>query len=79
MRYFQKAMRRADIPIRYSEGFSPHQVMSFAAPLGIGIESDSEYLDIEVTDSIDPSEAIKRLNSVMCEGIEIIDWMQRTL
>ncbi len=76
MRYFQKAMRRADIPIRYSEGFSPHQVMSFAAPLGIGIESDSEYLDIEVTDSIDSSEAIKRLNSVMCEGIEIIEWKQ---
>ena len=76
MRYFQKAMRRADIPIRYSEGFSPHQVMSFAAPLGIGIESDSEYLDIEVTDSIDSSEAIKRLNSVMCEGIKIIEWKQ---
>ena len=33
MRYFQKAMRRADVDIKYSEGFSPHQVMSFAAPL----------------------------------------------
>ena len=32
MRYFQKAMRRADIDIAYSEGFSPHQIMSFAAP-----------------------------------------------
>ena len=30
MRYFQKAMRRADVDIRYSEGFSPHQIMSFA-------------------------------------------------
>lgn len=48
MRYFQKAMRRADIDIKYSEGFSPHQIMSFAAPLGVGITSDGEYLDIEV-------------------------------
>ena len=47
MRYFQKAMRRADVDIRYSEGFSPHQIMSFAAPLGVGITSDGEYLDIE--------------------------------
>ena len=39
MRYFQKAMRRADVDIRYSEGFSPHQIMSFAAPLGVGLES----------------------------------------
>ena len=48
MRFFQKVMRRADVDIRYSEGFSPHQIMSFAAPLGVGITSDGEYLDIEV-------------------------------
>ena len=43
MRYFQKAVRRADIDIRYSEGYSAHQIMSFAAPLGVGITSDGEY------------------------------------
>lgn len=37
MRYFQKAIRRADVGIRYSEGFSPHQIMSFAAPWGLGL------------------------------------------
>ena len=41
MRYFQKVMRRADVDIRYSEGFSPHQIMSFASPLGVGMESRS--------------------------------------
>ena len=53
MRYFQKVMRRADVNIRYSEGFSPHQIMSFAAPLGVGLTGSGEYLDIEVlaTDS----------------------------
>ncbi len=76
MRYFQKAMRRANIPIRYSEGFSPHQIMSFAAPLGVGVESDSEILDIEITEKIDPQQALGRLNDVMCEGICILEWRE---
>ena len=42
MRYFQKAMRRAHIDICYSEGGSPHQIRSFAAPLGLGITSAGE-------------------------------------
>ena len=37
MRYFQKANRRAELPVAYSEGFHPHQIMSFAAPLGMGL------------------------------------------
>ena len=48
MRYFQKAIRRSGLPIKYSEGFNPHQIMSFAAPLGVGITSDGEYMDIEL-------------------------------
>ena len=72
MRFFQKAIRRADIDVRYSEGFSPHQIMSFAAPLGVGIESFGEYLDIEVL-SMDSTEAMQQaLNAVMVEGVEIL-------
>lgn len=58
MRYFQKAMRRAHIDICYSEGFSPHQIMSFAAPLGVGITSDGEYMDIEVHTSASTEESL---------------------
>lgn len=71
MRYFQKAMRRAEIDICYSEGFSPHQIMSFAAPLGVGITSDGEYLDIEVHSMRSTKEAVHALNQTMVEGIEI--------
>ena len=72
MRFFQKAIRRAEIDVRYSEGFSPHQIMSFAAPLGVGIESFGEYLDIEVL-SMDSPEAMRQaLNDVMVEGVEIL-------
>lgn len=74
MRYFQKAMRRAGIDIAYSEGFSPHQIMSFAAPLGVGITSDGEYLDIEVKCTRSSEEAIKALNQVMVEGISVLEY-----
>ena len=70
MRYFQKAMRRAHIDICYSEGFSPHQIMSFAAPLGVGITSDGEYMDIEVHTSASTEESLRALNGVMVEGVE---------
>ena len=48
MRFFQKAIRRAGIDVAYSKGFSPHQIMAFAAPLGVGLLSNGEYMDIEV-------------------------------
>ena len=61
MRYFQKAMRRAGVDICYSGGFSPHQIMSFASPLGVGVTSQGEYVDIEV-------------NTVMTEGFAVESW-----
>ena len=75
MRYFQKAMRRANIDIAYSEGFSPHQIMSFAAPLGVGITSDGEYLDIEAKSTKSTQESIAALNAVMVDGIEITQYV----
>ena len=48
MRFFQKALRRAGIDVAYSTGYSPHQIMSFASPLGLGMHSNGEYMDIEV-------------------------------
>ncbi len=74
MRYFQKAMRRADIDIAYSEGFSPHQIMSFAAPLGVGITSDGEYLDIEVNSTGSSKESVAALNDIMVEGVEVVSY-----
>ena len=72
MRYFQKAIRRAEIPIAYTTGFSPHQIMSFAAPLGVGLYSNGEYLDIELTEEM-PTEQMKRqLNGTMAEGVTIL-------
>ncbi len=76
MRYFQKVMRRAEIPIAFTGGFSPHMIMSFASPLGIGLESDGEYLDIELTEPIASNEAVRRMNEVDVEGIEVLSFLQ---
>ena len=75
MRYFQKAMRRADIDICYSGGFSPHMIMSFAAPLGVGITSDGEYVDIEVNSTKSTEESLKALNETMVEGVEVTGYV----
>ena len=70
MRYFQKAIRRAELDITYSTGFSPHQIMSFAAPLGVGMYSNGEYMDIGI-DSVTDAEDIKeRLQAQM--GVDIL-------
>ena len=76
MRYFQKAIKRAGIDVAYSEGFSPHMIMSFAAPLGVGVTSTAEYFDMEINMPISGKEAVKRLNEVMVEGMEIVNMIE---
>lgn len=76
MRYFQKAIRRADIDIRYSEGYSAHQIMSFAAPLGVGITSDGEYFDIDVNSTEDSKKSIDALNAQMVDGVEVTGYVR---
>ncbi|MCI8428674.1 MAG: DUF2344 domain-containing protein [Lachnospiraceae bacterium] len=74
MRYFQKVIRRADIDVCFSEGFSPHMIMSFASPLGVGLTSDAEYVDIRVNTSPSSKEAVRRMNETMAEGMEVVSF-----
>lgn len=76
MRFFQKVMRRAQIPIAFTGGFSPHMIMSFASPLGIGLTSDGEYFDVELTRAISGEEAVRRMNEECVEGIEVLSFRQ---
>ncbi len=74
VRYFQKAMRRAGIDISYTAGFSPHQIMSFAQPLGVGLYSEGEYIDIETAGGLTSREAVDALNAVMADGVRILSY-----
>ncbi len=76
VRYFQKVMRRANVDICYSEGFSPHQKMSFAAPLSVGVISKGEYFDIEVNSSLSSKEMIKSINAQNVEGVKVVSYKE---
>lgn len=75
-RYFHKAMMRAGLPIAFSKGMSPHQITSFAAPLGIGMTSEGEYMDATFNWSYSSEEMLRRLNEVMNEGISVLEFRQ---
>ncbi|MCR5208335.1 MAG: TIGR03936 family radical SAM-associated protein [Eubacterium sp.] len=72
-RAFQRAFSRAEINLRYTEGFNPHPYMSFSLPLSLGVESLCENVDIRLNDGITNEELKERLNSVMPEGLTIKD------
>ncbi|MBR2259347.1 MAG: TIGR03936 family radical SAM-associated protein [Blautia sp.] len=72
MRYFQKAIRRAQLPCAFTGGFSPHIIMSFAAPLGVGTTSRGEYFDLELTEDMPTEEIVRRLDQQMVEGFSVI-------
>lgn len=72
MRYFQKAVRRAGIDVVYSQGYHPHQIMSFACPLGVGVTGETEFLDLEVKGEFTPKEIADRLDQTMTDGFRVI-------
>ncbi len=72
MRFFQKALRRAEIDVKYTSGFSPHPIMTFASPLGVGLESNGEYMDIECESVTDSQDMKRKLNQASAPGIEVI-------
>ena len=76
MRYFQKAIRRAELDVAYSGGFSPHMIMSFASPLGVGVTSSAEYFDIELNAATSSIDMMKRLNDTMADGCRVLSIRQ---
>ncbi len=69
---FSRAIRRAELPVSISNGFNPRFRISFCPPLPLGINSQAEYLDIKVIESVNLKELQKRLNHALPEGIKVI-------
>lgn len=74
VRYFQKVIRRSEVDVAYSEGFSPHQKISFAAPLSVGVLSKGEYFDMEINSTESSATMLKKLNAQNVEGVEILSY-----
>lgn len=71
MRFFQRCFNRAEVQMEYSGGYNPHQKMSFAQPLGVGILSNGEYLDAEIADGQDLARICESLNRVCGDGFSV--------
>jgi radical SAM family uncharacterized protein/radical SAM-linked protein len=72
MSVFSRAVSRAGIPIRFSQGFHPHPKFSFATALSVGVDSYAEYMDMEIEPSMEAPEVCRRLNQSLPEGIRIM-------
>lgn len=72
IRVIERAMRRAEVPLKFSQGFNPHPKISFAAPLAVGVSSQGEYLTIEVEKEINLDEFQKNLNHQLPEGMKFV-------
>lgn len=71
-RLLQRAFRRAEINLSYSQGFNPHPKMSYGNALALGVESQGEYVDIEIEDDITVEEFLRRINEELPKGVEFI-------
>ena len=72
MNVFMRALLRSKLPAAWSEGFNPHLKVSFATALAVGVTSDCEYVDFELTAPVSEFEVAKRLNTQLPRGAEIL-------
>ena len=70
-RMMQRAVRRAEIPLWYTEGFNPHPYISFLLALSLGVESEGEPVDIRIVGDMKPEEVKARLNACLPEGLKV--------
>ena len=73
MQTMQRAFFRAECPLRYSEGFNPHPLISIALPLSVGAASECEIMDFRLREDVDLAALPARLTAVLPEGIEVLE------
>lgn len=72
LRTFERALRRAELPVAMTQGFNPRQKISFASPLSLGLTGERELVDIELTRPLPPEEFKIRLNAALPSGLRLV-------
>ena len=67
----QRALRRAQLPVAYSQGFNPHVLTSFAKALSVGCQSRGEVMEVEMAGEISPEEFAEKLNACLPDGLKV--------
>jgi len=75
MRLFQRAFKRAGLPLKHTQGFNPRPSVSIALPLSVGVESMCELLDFELdtTELLTNGQIVSRLNAALIEGVKVLE------
>jgi radical SAM-linked protein len=72
-RAFERALRRAAVPIAFSQGFTPHPKISYASAAPTGVASEAEYLEIGLKAPVDPAELVAALDAALSPGLDVLD------
>lgn len=73
LRLFERAIKRAGLPVAYTQGFNPRQKLVFGLPIAVGLTSSAEYADIEFDRDISIDDFIQGLNAHLPEGVRILE------
>lgn len=73
VRFFERAFRRAKVPLAFTQGFNPHPIIAFAAPLSVGVNSEAEYVDVVLSEPIEPQTFTAAMNEVLPQNIQVLD------
>lgn len=72
-RALERAVRRAGLPMAYSGGFHPHPKISYANAAPTGVASEAEYVELGLTEVVDPDEIAPRLHAGLPEGLDVVE------
>lgn len=72
-RAFERALRRARVPVAYTQGFNPHPRVSYASAAPTGVASEAEYLEVALQAPVDPKELVKALDAALSPGLDVLD------
>ena len=72
-RAFERALRRAAVPIAYSQGFTPHPKISYASAAPTGVGSEAEYLEIGLQAEVDPAQLVLALDAALSPGLDVLE------
>ncbi len=73
MGVWTRALRRARVPLAYSQGFHPQPKLAFGTALAVGVASEGEYADLVLNEHLVPTAFVERLNRVLPEGFRVLD------
>ncbi len=71
-RTMQRVLRRSGLPIKYSQGFNPHTLLSFAAPLSVGMEGDEELMEVTLETPVSETEIARRMVSALPDSVPLV-------